>query len=112
MSKRFALPMLVLIVLLAAMPVTALASPAADPPTPEQCRRLYGTDEWTRRCRRLADHFDPIAYCRRIYGTDLWSRRCLHLQPDPVPEVRPRAIEPAGSAVELAPATRPLVEHP
>ena len=140
MSKRFALPLLALIVLLAGLPAVALAAPAADPPSPERCRRLYGTDEWTRRCadsdadlirycrraygtdawsrrcRQLFNDFDPIAYCRRIYGTELWTRRCLNLQPDPTPVVArelrgPRAIEPAVS-VDAGHSSAPALIRP
>jgi hypothetical protein len=65
------------------------------------CRRVWGTDAWTRRCLQLGD-FDPAAYCRRIWGTDLWTRRCLHLNDD---DRRPPA-DPAAEPVR--PASDPV----
>jgi hypothetical protein len=73
------------------------------------CRRVWGTDEWTRRCLQL-DDFDPIAYCRRIWGTDLWTRRCLHLSDDPLRPVDETAAEPPRPAVEPVQPSADLAE--
>lgn len=49
------------------------------------CRRAYGSDEWTRRCGLLFPNHDPAAYCRRAWGTDAWTRRCAQLDDfDPI----------------------------
>lgn len=110
MSTR--LRLLIALVTLAAtlFPTVALAAPNTDPPDPATCRRLHGTEAWTRRCARpdhngtdpiaycrrvygteawtdrcryLLNEFDPVAYCRRIHGTEEWTRRCLHLNDEP-----------------------------
>ena len=125
MSTRLRLFLALAALALLVLPTVALAAPSAEgaPPDPETCRRLWGTDEWTRRCaqadddhlrarliaycrsvygtddwtarcRQLFNDFDPIAYCRRIQGTDLWTRRCLQLNPTPAPT--PIVVRPAA----------------
>jgi len=136
---------------LAVLPSLALAAPAAVPTVTPQadacrrlqaagldhrrcdpdrrpldplayCRRVWGTDEWTRRCLHLND-FDPYAYCRRIWGTDEWTRRCARLAdptrpapdptrpaPDPTRPV-PDPTRPAPDPTRPAPEpTRPVPE--
>jgi hypothetical protein len=59
-----------------------LARAEDDPENPDRvCRRLYGTSEWTRRCRPQQPGEDFAAFCRRVYGTDEWTRRCLPQRP-------------------------------
>jgi hypothetical protein len=65
------------------LPVAAQAAPDANP-----CRRLWGTEDWTRRCAHLQPDFALEAYCRRVYGTDDWSRRCSQRYDDPASTCR------------------------
>ena len=44
---------------------------------PTVCRRIYGTDEWTRRCAPGRPDESQDAYCRRVVNTDEWTRRCV-----------------------------------
>jgi hypothetical protein len=67
------------------------------------CRRVWGTDEWTRRCLHLND-FDPYAYCRRIWGTDEWTRRCARLA-DPT-RPAPDPTRPAPDPTRPVPIPR------
>jgi hypothetical protein len=73
----FRLAALGLALTLLLLPNLALAAPETD-----VCRRLWGTEEWTRRCAPDRPEFDPVAYCRRLWGTDEWTRRCAHLADD------------------------------
>lgn len=66
-------------VILSLMLTSGVAFAQSDSPgdAPTVCHRIYGTDEWTRRCAPRRPDESRDAYCRRIFNTDKWTRRCI-----------------------------------
>ncbi len=61
-----------LLLALLLMPSLALAAPAGD-----ACRRLDNAGEINRRCAQTSAS-DSATECRRVWGTDDWTGRCAH----------------------------------